>query len=472
MKVMLINSPYDLMGKGYRSKTKIKRGFFSPLGLGYLGAALLKNNVEVSIVDSVVEQLPIDEIINRIKMFNPDIIGMSVMTPGSYEAYSAADEIKKSFPDSIIILGGPHPTSFPEEVMTQCKSVDYVLTGEAEFSLPELVKCIQNNKTGIENIKGLFYRTADKNFKDTGIPEYVKDLDIIDFPARQLFNNDIYIPLPNFSKRIPAASMVTSRGCPYGRCKFCYQSGKFGAKFRRRSVNNVIDEIKTLILNYKIREVAFYDSLFAFDEKWILQFCAELLKNKIDITWSCFAQISFITKEMLVKMKEAGCFNIYYGIESGNQELLDYIRKRTTIEKIKEIVNFTHSLGIETRGSFIIGLPKSSPEKDLKTIQFAIELNLDYAGFFPYRVYKGTELSEEAQFYGKVLADRADGHHSATYIPEGYESLEQVQKMTKYAYRKFYFRCGYVVKSLKKIKSFGDLKRIIAGLKLLLGFSC
>lgn len=470
MKVLLINSPYDLMGKGYKSKTKIKRGFFPPLGLGYLASALLKNNIETEIYDSVVLEADIKNIINKIKDYNPNAIGLSVMTPGSAEAYQLADEIKSKLGNITIIFGGPHATSFPEEIMENCLSVDYVIAGEGEKSFVALLNELNNQTYNFKNVAGLYYRLNDK-YLNSSPPLYIKNIDDFDFPARHLFNNDLYIPLPNFSKNLPATSMVTSRGCPYGQCKFCFQSGKFSHSYRRRSVQNVIEEIKFLVSKYNIKEIAFYDSLFAINENWIIELCDEIIINNLNISWSCFAQIAFTTKKMLKKMQEAGCFNIYYGIESGDQELLDYIKKKTTPNKIMEIVSLTHKFGIETRGSFILGLPKSTPEKDKKTIDFAIKLNLDYAGFFPYRVYKGTKLADEAHFFGTIMADRADGHHSATYYPKGYDSVEEVQKMTKYAYKKFYFRFGYLIKIIKKIKSFEDFKRVYAGFKLLLGFT-
>jgi anaerobic magnesium-protoporphyrin IX monomethyl ester cyclase len=471
MKILLINSPYDLMGKGYKSKTKIKRGFFPPLGLGYLATALLKNNIQTEIYDSVVLNTGIKEVLNKISQYNPDVVGLSVMTPGFAESYKLSNAIRNKFNNIIIVFGGPHATSFPEEIMENCLSADYVIAGEGEWSLVQLIKNIDSGEVPHINVSGLYYRTKNEEYLNTSPPVYIKNIDDIDFPARHLLNNELYIPLPNFSKKLPATSMVTSRGCPYRQCKFCFQSGKFSHSYRRRTVKNVIKEIKELVNQYKIKEIAFYDSLFAINEKWIIELCDEIINNKINISWSCFAQIAFTTENMLRKMKEAGCFNIYYGIESGDQELLDYIRKKTTPNKIFEIVKLTHKYEIETRGSFIIGLPKSSPEKDKKTIDFAVKLNLDYAGFFPYRVYKGTQLAEEAHFFGTVIADRAEGHHSATYYPNDYNSVEEVQKMTKYAYRKFYFRLGYFLKVINKIRSFEDLKRVLAGLKLLLGFT-
>ena len=220
-RVVLINSPYDLMKKGYNSRTKIRRGFFPPLGIGYIAANLIKEGFEVNVIDAVVEQMEFPAVISQISELKPDFVGLSVMTPGYSEAYKLAAMIRRDLQDLPIIVGGPHANSFPEEIMANCRAVDFVMSGECELTLPRLLKNM-GNYSEYAQIPGLYYRDSDGGFAIGAPPEFEPALDKIPFPARHLFKNELYIPLPNFSRRLPATSVITSRGCPYRRCKFCY----------------------------------------------------------------------------------------------------------------------------------------------------------------------------------------------------------------------------------------------------------
>jgi radical SAM superfamily enzyme YgiQ (UPF0313 family) len=237
----------------------------------------------------------------------------------------------------------------------------------------------------------------------------IQNLDALPFPARDLLPMDKYIPLPNQYKRKPVANLMALRGCPY-QCTFCSANAVFGCSLRMRSAQRVYDEIKQLVDTYGIREISFWDDTLTVNKKWLHELCDLIISNHLDITWSCYARVNTVDLDLLKKMKKAGCWNIFYGIESGNQELLDRIKKGITLDQIRNAVKLTKKAGIEVRGSFMIALPGETPEMAHKTIDFAIELDPDYAQFSITTPYPGTELFEQAKQYGELSGDFSKFH--------------------------------------------------------------
>ena len=190
----------------------------------------------------------------------------------------------------------------------------------------------------------------------------------------------------------------------------------------------------------------------------------------MNLVWSCYGRVDTASKEILKEVASAGCWSVFYGLESGNQDLLDFITKGITLEQTKETIKWTHKLGMESRGSFMLALPGETPKKAMKTINFAIEIDLDYAQFFPTYPEYGTKLYELARKKGKIIKGY-HGRTKAAYIPEGYKGAKEVEYYIKLAYKKFYFRPYYVWKRLKGIRSFEDIKRYYEGFKFMIGLT-
>ena len=205
---------------------------------------------------------------------------------------------------------------------------------------------------------------------------------------------------------------------------------------------------------------------------WTTDFFEALKREKIDIKWSCYGYFNYLNKEMLLKAKEAGCWNIFFGIEAGNQMLLDTIKKGFTLDKAREVIKWTKEAGIETRGSFILGLPNETPALAKETIDFAIELDVDYAQFTLNTPFPSTEMWKTGKEYGTINTNFAEySVHNPVFLPHGYKSKEELQDMQKLAYRKFYFRPSYIMKKILGIRSVTDIKKYAAGLKFLAGMS-
>ena len=421
----------------------------------------------MNILDSSAMGLGYDETVEILSDRKPDVVGISALTATSKEAYTLAERIKKHL-GATVILGGAHPTSFPEEIFKQSQHTDIVVLGEGEDITIKLIRALEQ-KDDLAGVEGIWWRDSAGRVIKNAPPKFTNNLDEIPFPARHLYKNELYMPLPNQSRRLPATNMITSRGCPYARCLFFFQGGEYACKYRRRSPENVIKEIKWLVKDFGFKEIAFWDDNFAVNTRWVLEFCRLLEEEHIDITWSCCARVDTVTEPMLKRMGQCGCFSIYYGFESGNQDILEKLNKGVTLEVTRRAVKWTHAAGIETRGSFMLSLPGENPEKGRKTIDFAIELDLDSVQFMPFHPMKGTKFYSVAETEGKELDYPEGGVHAVSYIPDGYSSAGEVARLVRTAYKRFYLRPHYIFKNIRKIKNFSDLKKYFDGFKFFVG---
>jgi len=323
----------------------------------------------------------------------------------------------------------------------------------------------------LSTIRGVAFRRADRVVVNPARPA-IRDLDELPLPARDLLPVERYIPLPNQYKRLPIAHMVVIRGCPYV-CSFCDQAGTGG---RMRSPQKSVEEVRHLVERYGVREISFWDDTMSFNKKWMREFCARLIAARLDVIWSCYAAINTVDKPLLDLMKQAGCWNIFYGIETGVPELMRNIeahRKNTSADRIREAVRWTKEAGIEIRGSFMLALPGETPELALETIKFAVELDPDYAQFSITTPYPGTKLYNDILQgkWGKLTTTNFSEFQgwNVVFLPEGYRSQEEVWAMERQAFRTFYFRPKFILRKLLRIRSCEDIKRYYKGARALLG---
>jgi len=437
-----------------------------PMGLMYIAATLEKAGYEVKILDTQLKQLTIEQTVEECKKIKPDMIGIGSLTSNYNKTIDFCKKLKENL-NTLTIIGGPHATIMPMQVLKN-KCIDFVIRGEGEFSIVELVNAI-NSKTNLKDIAGI-------GFKENNIPVLTKirpridDLDRIPFPARHLVNLDEYRPSPPHYKRLPTTTMFTSRGCPYD-CTFCNSCNIWGRAYKQRSIQNIIKEIKYLIGRYGIKDIYFWDDLFGVNRKWLEEFCDTLIKEKIDITWHCEYRANLADQEILQKMAEAGCWAIFYGFESMDEDILKIVKKQIKPEQIRNTIRWTKKAGIEVRANFILGLPGSSPKKDKNTVKEITKLNPDYVKFNIFSPYPSTEAYNQIKEgqWGEMTEefDKLTGYFP-TFKPEGYKSLKEVKKMKKWAYWKYYLRPSFMIYKLSKIKSYDDLMRHIKGFKAIL----
>lgn len=470
MKVILIQPNTNFHEQAYGVKQKVRFGHAPPLSLGYIASYLEKDGHEALILDACATDLSPDKTIERIKDFRPDVAGLTVLTNYSGAAKQLAAKIKESDPRIVTVLGGAHATYFHGEILGDMPGVDHVIYGEADTVVRDYARRLCD-EAELRRLKGLVYRGSDGKAVVNPPADLAEDLDDVPMPAFHLFDMSLYTPLPRQCKRLPFFTMITSRGCGWRKCKFCFQAGYRAARYRRHSPERVIAEVEVLYHKYGIREIAFWDDTFVMNLKWLETFCGLLKKKRLDITWTASGRVNLMDEEMIRMIHDAGCWSIFIGIESGNQELLDVIDKGTTLEQARKICAITKKVGIETRGAFMLGLPGETTQMGRKTISFALELDPTYAIFYATHPRVGTPLYDITLKTGRFIDREYRGMSKVTYVPEGYKDARELENIIRHAYLRFYIRPRYILRTLAKLRSFSDVLGLLKGFLLFLGLS-
>lgn len=432
------------------------------LGLAYIGAVLEAADHEVRIYDCTIG-LPYSELLNKLKGFIPEIVGITGTTPGSYGMLIVAKNIRKDFPGIPILVGGAHLNALPKETMEN-DCFDIGVLGEGEVTTVELISHMEAvGMKKLDRIAGIIYRDENE-VRMTKPRALIKELDELPFPARHLLPPlSAYSPTPASLKKRPLGVMVTSRGCP-SKCTFCDRA-IFGSTYRMRSAQNVLDEVEVLIEKYGANEIRFFDDCMTLNKRRMFEICDEFENRKINIPWTCLTKVNAVTKEMLARMKEVGCWQVLYGLESGDERMLKLLKKGTTIEQNEKAVKWAKAVGLSVRGDFIVGTPGDSLESMEKTLEFAIKLNLDYAHFNKFVPLPGTELYRNLNNRGYQFDFRKSSildHSALLYVPDGIDEIAY-RRFLDSAYKRFYLRPSYILKRLFQIRSLDQLKSQIDG---------
>ena len=469
MKIMLIAPPYS-KDQIFRKSMKNLGAVLPPLGLAYMAAMLEKHGHEVKIIDgpamATILGYGFEELKRDIKNFNPNLVGISASTSQMDHAKKALQIVKENNPDCITILGGALISADPNALL-QFNDVNYGVYGEADLTFPEILKKIEA-KEKIEGSEGIIWR-ENGNVKFLK-PKTITDLDEIPMPARHLLNMKIYRPSPANYRKLPATTMMTSRGCPY-QCIFCSKP-TVGTAFRAHSAKRVVDEIEHLIKDYGIKDIQMFDDTFTLLPERTIDICKGIIERRLDIGWNCMTRVDKINIDITKLMKKAGCYEIGFGIESGSDRVLELIKKGVTKDQIRLGVKLAKDAGIDVRGFFMMGFPTETREEVLETIEFAKELEVDVAQFMVSTPYPGTEMWEIAKKYGDVSEDWSN---FTFYAPDKAPftskllSQEDIADLYKKAYRSFYLRPKFILKQLLRIRSFTDIQRLWIAAKGVLG---
>ena len=444
MKVCLINPPW--VTRSNNIWTKI-RGTLPPLGLLYLAAFLEKEGVSADILDCQTGLRSWKEIERELRGKRYDLYGITGTTSIISNSYRIAGLVKSFHPEAGVVMGGVHVTALPEEALGK-ESVDFVVRGEGERALLELAKGAAPG-----SISGLSYKSGGKMVHTGGVG-VMANLDSIPFPAFHKVDLKAYRPALNSYRRLPAINMMTTRGCP-GRCTFCNSAN---VPLRRRSAENIYEEMKMLSEKYGIKEISFYDDTFTVFHDNINRLCDLLISNGTDLTWSCFARVDTVTPPLLKKMRAAGCHQVMFGIESASPEILKNIRKNVELEKNLQAVRMAKEAGITVRCTFMFGNPGETEKTIDETIKYSLELDPDIALYNITTPYPGTEMFSWAKEAGYLLSEDWDDYDlSEPVMALPTITVEKLKLKYKEAFRAFYFRPGII---LKKIRDMATLKDI------------
>lgn len=460
MNVTLINPPPE-----EKRNPVIECLFFNspPLGLAYIAAVLEREGMAVDLIDAPVERLTPSGVMDRIGDFTPDVIGITSTTTFFNNAREMADIIKKRKPEVPIIMGGNHITAHPEEILKH-SCFDLAVLGEGEVTILELLNAISGRRN-IESVKGIAYR-KDAKLCITPKRERIRDLDSLPFPARHLLPINRYSPMPNDEYRLPKTAMITSRGCPY-HCIFC-DHNVYGNLYTSYTPPRIVLEMKHLVETYGIRDIAFVDSLFAISTEKVEGFLKELEKEKIDVTWTCTIRCDTMDRSLLKRMKEAGCWRVRIGIESGNEEILRFIKKGMSKEEIERVVGWADEVGLQPKAFFMLGHCPDTRETMEETIQFARSIPLKDITVQLNTPLKGTEQFNLCKKYGDLVSANPNDYSfwQPVFLPRGLTYGDLVKAQQRF-YRRFYLRPIIWWRHLRCLRRFSDLRKYFRAPRLL-----
>ncbi len=432
-----------------------------PLGLLYVAAYAEHRGRSVHVMDANAEQLGLEDMERFVRRHRPAWVGLTAVTAQIMPAHRVVGMIKRASPESKVVIGGVHATALPDEVL-QDLHVDYVIRGEGEESLVELVE-----GRPLESIGGLSYRSDEAGSPILHNPqsEPIADLDSMPPPAYHLIRFELYKPAVGAYRRLPALSITVTRGCP-GKCTFCNSAE---TPLRTRSAERIVEEMEGLQERYGIREVSFYDDTFTIFKQNVARMCDLMVERGLDLTWSCFARTDCVSKSLLSKMKRAGCHQILFGIESADPQILKNIRKPIDIERTERAVRMVKEAGIEVRAAFMFGNPGETVESLRRTIEFAKRLDADISVFNITTPYPGTQMFDWARRNGylRTLDWREyDLANSVMDLPT--ISNDELNRLYKVAYRSFYLRPGYLLRRFLRMRSMSDVKVNLQALRSIL----
>ncbi|MCI0503081.1 B12-binding domain-containing radical SAM protein [Candidatus Micrarchaeota archaeon] len=455
VRVLFINPPWTLKGGVWRDVAAC----MPSLGLGYVASYLRKNSpipVQIRIIDMIAERISPDGLPAILRGEEYDFVGITSTTVTIRAAIRCAKAARALFPHARIVFGGVHPSILPDEVLSH-DFVDFVIRNEGEIPMLELV-----SGRPAQEIRNLSYKKDGKVIHNPA-QELIKNLDDLPFPAYDLMPIRKYYPAVGSYKRLPALSVIATRGCP-GQCTFCYKV--FGRTLRSRSAKNIFDEVAFLHREYGIREIAFYDDTFTSFRDNVKEFCSLLMRSGLKITWSCFSRVDCIDRETLALMKRAGCHQILYGVESADKAILQNIRKGIDLERVRAAVRMTKEAGISPRCSFMLGNPGETRETIERTIQFALELDPDLAMFNITVPFPGTKMFEWAKQNGLLLTENWDDYDLSKQVMRLPTISDQdLRESYSSAYRRFFLRPKYMLRRLAGIRSVEDAVELANGAK-------
>jgi radical SAM superfamily enzyme YgiQ (UPF0313 family) len=474
MRIVLINPPrLNEMRADNPCFIEEERGFAPPLGLLYI-AAYLKEYADyrIDVIDAQAEGLGYDEgFKKRIPRDDDLVVGITAMTftlQDVLRTISMLREVEREAGIKIrIVLGGIHPTIYPEETLG-IPGVDYVVTGEGEVSFFELCGRLAANQEP-HGTRGVLFR-ENGAIINNGPREFIDDIDSLPFPARRLTDIRRYYSILSRGKKV-VTTMFTSRGCPY-KCSFCDRP-QLGKRFRARSAANVINEIRQCI-EMGIQEIFIYDDTFTVSRQRVMEICDGIIASGLKIDWDIRSRVDTVDREMLARLKEAGCRRIHFGVEAGTEKILKVLNKDIAKERAEDVFGECRRLHIETLAYFMIGSPSETKEDIAQTVSFALRLRPDYLHATIFTPYPGTAIYEKAlrdgvikNDYWQAFAKNPRQDFKTPYWRQGL-SEEELLKLLEGFYHSFYGRPSYILTNLFKIRSAGELKRKIkAGAKIL-----
>ena len=452
MKVALVVPKTEMPKLKYSRKVQkqySERGqVFPNMSLCYLASTLEKEGHEVRIIDANVLGLSIGETVNLLRGFGPGAVGFNILTEGFRDSVPWMRAVKDAV-GAPLIVGGFHLKLYPRETMTH-PFIDYAAVGQAWHTFPELLSALECGERDVSGIQGLCYREGDEVVM-TVPREDPTTLDDVPFPARHLIPNERYSTI--LTKQWPITVMLTGQGCPF-HCIYCDMAGWY----QPRDPLLVVDEIEECISRFGIREFYFQDETFTVNRKKVFTFCNEILRRGIKTTFAIRTRADCVTREMLMLLKETGCIRINFGIETGDDRISRNIKRNITCDQMRDAVRWAKEAGLMTLGFFLLGTPGETVESIRKTIALAIELDTDFVSISKLVPVPNSELYDlivketGRDYWREYTLGNWDVINDIAYYKCGVSAAD-LDLWLQRAYRAFYFRPRYILRTLSRVRS-------------------
>jgi len=435
---------------------------WQPTGLLYVAGMLIKEGHHVEFIDGAFRTH--EQITEHVRRMKPDFVGIYSNAALWNKAKRTAADIKLISKDIHIAVGVPLPIAWKNRCIEESPDIDSLCTGEGEYTVVEMTQRLTSGQS-LEGVQGIIYRDSSGQIHTNPIRPVVEDLDSIPFPPRYLLGDlEKYRQVTSKDRFV---NIIGSRGCT-NRCLYCFQIDP-RRYIRFRSAQNVVDEVEECVRVYKAEEIRYLDDNFTKDNERAFEICAELKRRKLDkVPWYVSSRVDCVTKDLLKAMKDAGCYFILFGAESGVQKDLKMIGKNITTEQIKQVVKDANDVGLKTYTPFIFGIPGQTFEDGLKTIDFAIKLNSFYVNFHTMAPFPGTRLYNHLDKFG-TMVDGTDAltFEGAAFVPHTM-TREEIHKLRATAFKKYYGRPSYMLKRMLSIRNWHEFRVLATGAKALL----
>ncbi len=484
MKILMLNPPAENVLSGNNDETRFVDtgdfGYFPPLGLLYVVSHLeaRTDGHEIIFKDCIAEQITHVQLRDIIKDLQPDVVGITSFTVSLIDVVMVGRAVRELAPNAHVCLGGHHPIAFPLQA-AQLKEFDTIVVGEGEHAFTDLVNCLESGED-FTQILGVYTSESiepymsekmprDRRFLQSVMvpPAYVDDIDDLPMPNRKHIRHINYHSTVGVSGNL--ATIITTRGCPY-LCTFCDVPYK---KYRQRDVDNVLDEVQNCLdLGYD--EFHFYDDLFNVNANKVIEFCDAIERRSMKFVWDFRGRVNAVTRESLARAKRAGLRQISFGVETGTDEALKYLKKGTNVEQVEKAFQWCRELGIRTVADYILGFPfEKSPADIRKSVDFLLKIDPDYTLINVLQLLPNTGLYKEAVEKGITEVGRWEEfslnptrEFSVAHWDE-FMSVEELFLLRREAYRRFYLRPKYVVRSVFQTRTAHEFVVKLRGLKLL-----
>ncbi|MDY6862568.1 MAG: radical SAM protein [Thermodesulfobacteriota bacterium] len=453
MKILFLNPPFlNRFSRTSRSPAVTKGGtFYYPIWLAYAAGVVEKTGHDIQFFDAPAAGLGVSDIVKKMGNFIPDIMVVDTSTPSIYNDVKVTEELKINYPDAFAVLVGTHPSALPDETLKLSDDIDAVAVGEYDYTVRDLAKAIET-KQPLDEVDGLVYRRGNSVVHNQDRSK-IDDLDEIPFVSsvykKYLYYKNYFFAAANY----PMIMIMTGRGCPY-RCFFCVYPQVFhGRSYRKRSPENVVDEIEYIIKNFpKVKEIGIEDDCFTADKKQVTKICEMIIQRNIRVRWYCNVR-GDLDYSLLKLMKKAGCRLVTVGFESGCQHILDNMHKGEKVERYYQFAMDARKAGILVHGCIMVGNPGDNGETLKQSYEFAKKINCDSMQFYPLYVYPGTEAYNWARDEGYLRTNdfsqwlTKDGLHNCVLDTPELSSEDMVYLCDSYL-KKYHLRPKYVMGKL------------------------